>query len=287
MQNLQSFIEWFEQIHHLEAAYADREELAVHREASHALFLESQPFLKRLPYSQISAVLDVGLGYGYHCDYFVSRGLRVTGITAHLSEDLRIFSEKRGFSVEKMDMHFLTFSDETFDLVWSHHSLEHSFSVLLALREWYRVLKPGGFLALTVPCYKTQIVSGHFDTGWNVGQVLYLLGVCGYDLRSGLFTEERGQVRALVKKPANPIDPMGVSWMFSLEKQLPQSVRKRLNRTHRSLGQFAYEGDLKQVTDTLCVPKRNILMHAIRRWRLLAEKAGDFMKTRVKGVENQ
>lgn len=43
--------------------------------------------------------------------------------------------------------------DGTFDAVWSSHSLEHiaGFEVVLALREFRRILKPGGFALVTCP----------------------------------------------------------------------------------------------------------------------------------------
>jgi SAM-dependent methyltransferase len=44
-------------------------------------------------------------------------------------------------------------ADDSMDAVWSSHNLEHLYAheVPLALREFYRVLKPGGHLLLTLP----------------------------------------------------------------------------------------------------------------------------------------
>lgn len=41
--------------------------------------------------------------------------------------------------------------DEAFDFVYSSHTLEHVADAVLALRNWYRVLKPGGYLIVFVP----------------------------------------------------------------------------------------------------------------------------------------
>jgi len=43
--------------------------------------------------------------------------------------------------------------DSSVDAVWSSHNLEHLYShqVATALAEFYRVLKPGGFVLLTMP----------------------------------------------------------------------------------------------------------------------------------------
>ncbi len=49
------------------------------------------------------------------------------------------------------DMHIV--EDGKFDALWSSHNLEHleSTDVTIALREFARVLKPGGFVLITLP----------------------------------------------------------------------------------------------------------------------------------------
>lgn len=49
------------------------------------------------------------------------------------------------------DMHIV--EDEQFDALWSSHNLEHleSTDVPIALAEFVRVLKPGGFVLITLP----------------------------------------------------------------------------------------------------------------------------------------
>ena len=41
--------------------------------------------------------------------------------------------------------------DETFDFVYSSHTLEHMVDPLIALHNWWRVLKRGGYLIVVVP----------------------------------------------------------------------------------------------------------------------------------------
>lgn len=45
------------------------------------------------------------------------------------------------------------FGDGTFDAVWSSHNIEHLYDheVIVALREFHRILKPDGFVAITCP----------------------------------------------------------------------------------------------------------------------------------------
>jgi SAM-dependent methyltransferase len=53
------------------------------------------------------------------------------------------------FVAEATDLHFLP--DGGYDFVLSSHMLEHSANPLQALREWLRLLKPGGALFLVLP----------------------------------------------------------------------------------------------------------------------------------------
>lgn len=53
--------------------------------------------------------------------------------------------------IKIMDMHELSFQDDTFDLVFSSHSLEHSYNPQEAVNEFIRVMKDGGFFVVEVP----------------------------------------------------------------------------------------------------------------------------------------
>lgn len=45
----------------------------------------------------------------------------------------------------------LPFKDNIWDFVLASHVLEHFYNPIKALKEWYRVTKPGGFICLIVP----------------------------------------------------------------------------------------------------------------------------------------
>lgn len=62
---------------------------------------------------------------------------------------------------DKLDM----FADQSVDLIYSCHMLEHlrRNEVAIVLREWHRVLKPGGILRLAVPDFE-KIVEVYLKT---------------------------------------------------------------------------------------------------------------------------
>jgi SAM-dependent methyltransferase len=53
----------------------------------------------------------------------------------------------------KMDITNIDFTDRSFDVIYCSHVLEHVQDDLQAMREFYRVLKPGGWAILLVPIY--------------------------------------------------------------------------------------------------------------------------------------
>lgn len=90
-------------------------------------------------------VLDVGFGTGYSLNKFKELGMSITGITM-CEDELNPEHDTR-----LMDMHFLDFEDNSFDLVWCRHVLEHSVMPFIALLEFKRVLKEGSYIYIEVP----------------------------------------------------------------------------------------------------------------------------------------
>jgi ubiquinone/menaquinone biosynthesis C-methylase UbiE len=93
-------------------------------------------------------VLEIGCGNGADGAMFALHGAHYTGVdlTAEAIDKTR-----RHFAAEGLDGTFrqencerLSFSDESFDLVYSFGVLHHTPSPEDAIREVYRVLKPGG-----------------------------------------------------------------------------------------------------------------------------------------------
>ena len=53
----------------------------------------------------------------------------------------------------KMDIHQIPFEENTFDVIFCNHVLEHVDDDILAMKEMRRVLKPGGWAILQVPFF--------------------------------------------------------------------------------------------------------------------------------------
>ncbi len=100
-----------------------------------------------------SRVLDVGCGQGVALELFKREGFSTVGITLN-SVDVSVCKEK-GYEVYEMDQSFLDFDDEEFDFIWCRHCLEHSIFPYFTLSEFFRVLKPGGYLYVEVPALDT------------------------------------------------------------------------------------------------------------------------------------
>ncbi|THD78779.1 MAG: class I SAM-dependent methyltransferase [Phenylobacterium sp.] len=98
------------------------------------------------------AVLDVGCGQGVALELFKAAGLDAVGVT--LGPDAEVCRAK-GLNIVEMDLSFLDFEDDRFDLVWCRHALEHSVFPFFTLSEMHRVLKPGGVLYMEAPAPDT------------------------------------------------------------------------------------------------------------------------------------
>jgi len=96
-------------------------------------------------------VLDVGTGTGIAAAAARGAGRNVVGIDA--AEGMLALARREAPDVTfaRMDFHHLSFADASFDVVLAAHALLFADDEAAALREWRRVVRPGGRLSLSVP----------------------------------------------------------------------------------------------------------------------------------------
>ncbi|OXC90489.1 SAM-dependent methyltransferase [Achromobacter sp. KAs 3-5] len=119
--------------------------------ASHKL--TEQPFNGNAKFGR---VLEIGAGTGEHLS-FVNHQFDEYVLTDMDPKTLDIAAKKIGdqrggrvsYSVQSGGD--IEFADNSFDRVIATHVLEHIYHPHLALKEWQRVLKPGGTLSILIP----------------------------------------------------------------------------------------------------------------------------------------
>lgn len=101
-----------------------------------------------------ASILDLGCGPGYFLDEMASRGYQnAIGVT--LSADDIALCQSKGHRVAQYDISFLPqsdgFTDESADLIFLRHALEHSPYPIITLMEHNRLLKQNGKIYIEVP----------------------------------------------------------------------------------------------------------------------------------------
>lgn len=82
-------------------------------------------------------VLDIGCGEGFCQEIFAKhKVMQYTGVSLGKDVDVGLHL---GRNVMDMDFNFLDFPDNTFELVFARHALEHSPMPIISLMEWHRV----------------------------------------------------------------------------------------------------------------------------------------------------
>jgi ubiquinone/menaquinone biosynthesis C-methylase UbiE len=104
-------------------------------------------------------ILEVACGRGGFVRELARKGAHVAGCDFSLAalrvgqEKLRALENGTSPTLTQGDAQALPFADESFDVVVSCETIEHVPDVRKALREMWRVARPGGKLFLTTPNY--------------------------------------------------------------------------------------------------------------------------------------
>ncbi len=107
--------------------------------------------LDRLPVPRPAAILDAGCGSGRTMQELVDYGT-VSGL--ELDPDAAAMARARALGeVITGRLEALPWDDASFDLITCLDVIEHTPDDAPALRELFRVCRPGGFMLVTVPAY--------------------------------------------------------------------------------------------------------------------------------------
>ncbi|AEH36453.1 methyltransferase domain-containing protein [Halopiger xanaduensis] len=108
-------------------------------------------------------VLDVGCGTGFATEGLLEHVDEVYALdqSEHQLEQAYAKFGKRAPPVHfhRGDAERLPFATDTFDVVWSSGSIEYWPNPILALREFRRVLKPGGQVLVVGPNYPDNVLA--------------------------------------------------------------------------------------------------------------------------------
>ena len=103
-----------------------------------------------------ASVLDVGCGPGTITADIASRGATVIGVDA--APDVVEKARELGVDARVGDAYALDFADDSFDVVHSHQTLQHLARPVEALREFRRVVKPGGVVGVRDVDYAGTVI---------------------------------------------------------------------------------------------------------------------------------
>lgn len=174
-------------------------------------------------------VLDLGCGPGYFLDEMKTRGYTNTvGVT--LSEaDIKL-CESKGHTIKKYDLSFLPvqdgYIDESVDLIFLRHALEHSPFPIFSLMEYNRVLKQGGYLYIEVPqpdCDRKHEWNLNHYSILGASQIAALLNRTGFDIEK--FNNLEFDLQMGVDDQGNPIKAREKFYCILASKRRPLDLK--------------------------------------------------------------
>ena len=133
--------------------------------AARRSFIKS--LLAKYKVAKDASIIDIGCAGGVLLYELAQDGF--TDLTAldYSAEAIELCKQRGIAQAYVMDGHNPEFPDNSFDVVIASDSLEHLKDDELALRNWYRILKPGGRAFIFVPAYQSlwsehDVVNYHF-----------------------------------------------------------------------------------------------------------------------------
>ena len=136
-----------------------------------------------LPAGKGENILVAGAGMGHEAVLIHQEFQQKTvGIDLNIDSN-NLFPISLDLLLQRQDLTSLAFDEDTFNLVYCYHVLEHVADHMAVLKEIYRVLKPGGVLFIGFPNKNrlisyigtSQKASGLDKIKWNINDYIYRL----------------------------------------------------------------------------------------------------------------
>jgi SAM-dependent methyltransferase len=204
---------------------------------------------KLLPQTPDFRLLDVGCGAGNMIHHLSHYG-QVKGI--EIDPRPVKMAHQRGYDVDQFDAtQPMPFSDSSFDAVTALDVIEHNQDDLAILADSYRVLKPGGYIIITVPALMwlwshNDDINAHVrrytaaelkqklaQTGFTVGRVTYnnffVFPLAATLILLRRFTKAKPQLAShhlseeeyqVEMEPASPLVNIILTWVGQIEAAL-------------------------------------------------------------------
>ncbi len=127
-------------------------EYYIRRENSRTFRAEVKAIIDALKVSPQDRILELGCGSGVALDSLEKRGCtHLTGLD-WLDTSVYLAAKKvKSALLIRGDAACLPFEDSCFDKIYAQHLIEHFADPVAILKEWLRLLEPGGRLAVVTP----------------------------------------------------------------------------------------------------------------------------------------
>ena len=160
------------------------DEKAIHRYPNvNTVRCEKWYFRKHLP---LSKILDYGFGYGQEAIYFAENGYDVYGLDISqnalsnvkkmISKDYPHLTDKIKLSIISSSDEKLPYEDNFFDFIHSNQTIYHlpsEAAIRNVIKEWHRILKPGGRIMFSTVGTKNSTIAGAVEIEKNLYEKEY------------------------------------------------------------------------------------------------------------------
>lgn len=194
-------------------------------------------FIQHLKDSCINNVVDIGPGRGDISTILLNNNFKVTGIGLDFNQDIENLCrqhEEYSFIQQNVDNVFPKSEKlNEIDAIIASHIIEHLTDPIKFLKNCHNVLRENGKLCVIVPPFKHDVVSRHIFVGWNIGHLMKLLLMCGFNIKDGKYLRSGYNLCAIVTKWKMLDIANDDELLVTLRDKFPNSISQQINKNTR------------------------------------------------------